>query len=217
MALAIFDLDDTLIDGDSASLFLQFLVDEGVAEHSMLAQEAALMRAYHQGVLRMEDYMLFTLQALRGRSVDKVAAWVAVFIERCIAPCVFSQASATLAKHRAAGDRIVIVSATGEHIVGPIAHYLAIDDYLAINLVVKNQQYTGEVQDVLTYQQGKVLRLQEWLHGQDETLQGSYGYSDSGNDIPLLSAVSLAYVVNPDQRLKQYASRQGWRCLSWKN
>jgi phosphoserine phosphatase len=88
---------------------------------------------------------------------------------------------------------------------------------LAIKLAVKNQQYTGEVQGILTYQQGKVLRLQEWLHGQNETLQGSYGYSDSSNEIPLLSAVCLAYVVNPDQRLKQYANQQGWEMVCWKN
>jgi HAD superfamily hydrolase (TIGR01490 family) len=215
MALAIFDLDDTLIHGDSASLFLQFLVQEGIASADLLEQEAGLMQAYHQGNMLMEDYMALTLEVLRGYSTAEVDSWVAAFIERTIAPRVYVAAREALKKHRQAGDRVLIISATGEHIVGPIARFLGVDDFLAINLVAREGHYTGQTRGVLTYQQGKVQRLLGWLQEQNENLHASSGYSDSANDVPLLSVVNLAYAVNPDTRLAKIAAQQGWPCLSW--
>lgn len=217
MALAIFDLDDTLINGDSASLFLQFLVNNGLADASMLAKEAELMQAYHQGLLQMEDYMSFTLQALKGRSIDEVGQWVADFIEQMIAPIVFAEARQVIAKHRAEGERVLIISATGDHIVGPIARFLGVADYLAIELECKGGLYTGQTRGVLTYQQGKVLRLQEWLQKERESLVGSSGYSDSKNDLPLLFAVEQAYVVNPDSSLCDLAVQMKLTILRWRN
>ncbi|STQ91852.1 HAD family hydrolase [Iodobacter fluviatilis] len=217
MALAIFDLDDTLINGDSASLFLRFLVDKGLADTSMLAKEAELMQAYHLGLLRMEDYMSFTLQALKGRSVDEVRRWVAVFIEQMIAPIVFAEARQVIEKHRAEGNRVLIISATGEHIVGPVARFLGVADYLAIGLEDESGLYTGQTKGVLTYQQGKVLRLHDWLQQEGEVLVGSTGYSDSRNDLPLLRAVEHACVVNPDSVLCNLAAEEGWKILRWCN
>ncbi|MFC7421102.1 HAD family hydrolase [Iodobacter arcticus] len=217
MALAIFDLDDTLIKGDSASLFLQFLVNKGLADASVLVKEAELMQAYHQGLLQMEDYMSFTLQALKGRSIDEVGQWVADFIEQMIAPIVFAEARQVIAKHRAQGDRVLIISATGDHIVGPIARFLGVADYLAIGLDSQDGLYTGQTRGVLTYQQGKVLRLEAWLQKEQESLVGSSGYSDSRNDVPLLSVVRHAYVVNPDPHLQVIRLQQSWNLLRWCN
>ncbi|NHQ88416.1 HAD family hydrolase [Iodobacter sp. HSC-16F04] len=217
MALAIFDLDDTLINGDSASLFLQFLVNKGLADASMLAKEAELMRAYHQGLLQMEDYMSFTLQALKGRPVEGVGQWVVVFIEQMIAPVVFAEARQVIEKHRARGDRVLIISATGDHIVGPVARFLGVADYLAIGLESEAGVYTGQTKGVLTYQQGKVLRLHDWLQKEGEALAGSTGYSDSINDVPLLLAVEHACVVNPDSVLCDQAAQKGWKILHWCN
>ncbi|AMC34809.1 HAD family hydrolase [Janthinobacterium sp. B9-8] len=217
MALAIFDLDDTLIKGDSASLFLQFLVNKGLADASMLTKEAELMQAYHQGLLQMEDYMSFTLQALKGRSIDEVGQWVADFIEQMIAPIVFAEARQVIAQHRVQGDRVLIISATGDHIVGPIARFLGVADYLAIELDSQDGLYTGQTRGVLTYQQGKVLRLEAWLQKERENLVGSSGYSDSRNDVPLLSVVRHAYVVNPDPHLQVIRLQQSWNLLHWCN
>ncbi len=217
MALAIFDLDDTLINGDSASLFLQFLVNHGLADASMLAKEAELMQAYHQGLLQMEDYMSFTLQALKGCSIDEVGQWVADFIEQMIAPIVFAEARQVIAKHHAQGDRVLIISATGDHIVGPIARFLGVADFLAIELASQAGLYTGQTEGVLTYQQGKVLRLQAWLQKEGESLADSSGYSDSKNDAPLLSVVSHAYAVNPDAALRDFAIKRKFTILLWCN
>ncbi|BEV73530.1 HAD family hydrolase [Paludibacterium sp. THUN1379] len=215
MSLAIFDLDDTLVDGDSSSMFLQYLVDAGLAAADMLAREAAMMADYRAGQLGMEDYMLFTMQPLQGKSVQEVATWTADYIQQRILPRLFPQALAALADYRAVGRRIVIISATGDHIVQPIARALGVDDALAIQLETREGCYTGRTRGTLTYQHGKVSRLHDWLAEQGETLANSHGYSDSINDVPLLEAVSQAHVVNPDARLAAVAAERHWPQLAW--
>lgn len=215
MALVIFDLDDTLIDGDSASLWLRFLVREGLADASMIPCEEEMMHAYRQGRLQMSDYMYFTLQPLQRRSRTEVAQWAARFIEQDIAPIVYPQARAALEAYQQEGRRVVVVSATGEHLVAPIARSLGVGDVLAISLEVKDDHYTGATTGVLTYQQGKVTRLHQWLEQTGENLAGSHGYSDSVNDIPLLQAVDTAFVVNPDDRLAAQAQTAQWQRLDW--
>lgn len=110
---------------------------------------------------------------------------------------------------------MVVVSATGEHLVAPIARSLGVGDVLAISLEVKDDHYTGATTGVLTYQQGKVTRLHQWLEQTGENLAGSHGYSDSVNDIPLLQAVDTAFVVNPDDRLAAQAQTAQWQRLDW--
>ncbi|WP_255496558.1 HAD family phosphatase [Aquitalea sp. LB_tupeE] len=213
--LAIFDLDDTLTDGDSSSLWLQFMVQHDLAAADMLPREAELMAAYRRGELRMEDYMDFTLQPMQGRSVEEVAEWVERFIADSIAPIVFDQARDTLARYKAEGRTLLVISATGEHLVGPISRYLGADDFLAIQLATEAGCYTGHTHGVMTYQQGKVIRLQQWLQQHGQSLAGSHGYSDSINDVPLLQTVDVAYTVNADPKLAAVAAQQGWQPLFW--
>lgn len=215
MALAIFDLDDTLVDGDSSSLWLHFLVDEGLAPARMLPHEAELMKAYYAGELAMEDYMAYTLTPLRGVAPETVAQWVAQFIDRTILPRIFPQARQQLAWHHRRNDRLLVISATGEHLVRPIAQRLGVAESLGILLESEHGAYTGQTYGVLSYKAGKVTRLHAWLAEHRETLAGSYGYSDSLNDIPLLSAVSHAHAVNPDPILRQETQSRGWATLNW--
>jgi len=204
MPLAIFDLDDTLIAGDSASLWLRFLVQEGLADPDMLPREEEMMRAYHHGSLEMDDYMRFTLQPLAGRSVDEVAEWAARFIDREISSLVYPQARKAVASYQRDGWRCLVISATGEHVVAPIARSLGIDEVLAIQLEIAGRHYTGSTTGILTFKQGKV-----------ESMNGSHGYSDSGNDIPLLETVTHAFTVNPDARLNAHAVAARWYRLNW--
>lgn len=213
--LAIFDLDDTLTDGDSSSLWLQFMVEHGLAAADMLPREAELMAAYRRGELRMEDYMDFTLQPMQGRSVVEIAEWVERFIADKIAPIVFPAARETLARYKAEGRTLLVISATGEHLVGPISRYLGADDFLAICLATADGSYTGHTHSVMTYQHGKVIRLQQWLQQHGKSLSGSHGYSDSINDMPLLQAVEVAYTVNADPKLTAVAAQHGWTQLNW--
>jgi HAD superfamily hydrolase (TIGR01490 family) len=215
MPLAIFDLDDTLLDGDSSSLFLRHLVGCGLAPADMLPREAAMMEDYHAGHLAMDDYMTFTLQPLRGRSVAEVDAWVDACMRETLLPRIFPEARATLAACRTAGRRLLVVSATGIHVVGPVARALGIDDALAIDLEIEDGRYTGRTTGTLTYRHGKVLRLYAWAEAMAENLADSLGYSDSINDVPLLETVSRAHVVNPGAELARLAAERGWARLDW--
>ncbi|GAB3450055.1 HAD family hydrolase [Insolitispirillum peregrinum] len=215
MPLALFDLDDTLIAGDSATLWLRFLVAKGLADAAMLPQEAEMMRAYREGALKMEDYMRFTLQPLAGRRQAEVAGWVERFIAQEISPIIYPQARETLARYQQDGWRCVVISATGEHLVQRIAAHLGVSEALAIQLEQDGERYSGDTTGILTYQQGKVDRLHAWLAEHDETLAGSHGYSDSINDVPLLTATERAFVVNPDPRLADHAQAHGWLTLDW--
>ncbi len=216
MALAIFDLDDTLIHGDSASLWSREMMRLGwVEDEDFLSLDQELMNAYSQGKLAMEDYMAFSLTPMVGRTVGNVAEAVAHFIKTVIDPLVYREARQTIARHKAAGDRLLVISATGVHIVSPVAAHLGIDEVLAIDLEVQDGQFTGLTEGILTYREGKVLRLSEWLRTQDEMLEGAFFYSDSRNDLPLLKLVDNPITVNPDPTLRAYAQEHGWPVLDW--
>ncbi len=217
MALAIFDLDETLIDGDCASLWSAYMAKLGwVDGESFLKRDTELMALYSQGLLAMEDYMSFSLSPLVGRSAEEVAHVIEPFVEDIIEPLIYSDACKYLAQHRAAGDRLLVISASGVHLVAPIAARLGITEVLAIELEEQHGCYSGNTQGILTYRDGKVLRLQAWLSEQGESLDGAYFYSDSRNDLPLLSLVSQPRVVNPDATLKAHAEQAGWPILSWR-
>ncbi|MEE4308312.1 HAD family hydrolase [Pseudomonas alliivorans] len=216
MALAIFDLDDTLIHGDSASLWSREMVRLGwVEDEAFLSLDQELMNAYSQGKLAMEEYMAFSLAPMAGRTVEEVAEAVAHFIEAVIEPLVYHEALQAITRHKAAGDRLLVISATGLHIVSPVAAHLGIDEVLAIDLEVEDGQFTGLTEGILTYREGKVLRLSEWLRAQDEMLEGAFFYSDSRNDLPLLKLVDNPMTVNPDPTLRAYAQEHGWPVLEW--
>lgn len=216
MALAIFDLDETLIGGDCASLWAREMVKLGWADSdSFIAREQELMRQYSAGELAMEDYMAFTLSPLVGRTAVEVAHVVEPFVEDVIEPIFYSAATRCLANHRAAGDRILIISASAHFLVSAIAARLKVEDVLAIDIEEQHATYSGRTRGVLTYREGKVSRLQAWLEEQGESLDGAYFYSDSHNDLPLLQRVDQPHVVNPDPTLREHAEQAGWPILHW--
>ncbi len=217
MALAIFDLDETLIHGDCASLWSQEMVKIGWADgESFIAHEQELMRQYAAGTLAMEDYMSFTLSPLVGRTPEEVAFVVEPFVEDVIEPIFYSDASRALAAHRSAGDRLLVISASAHFLVSAIAQRFGIEDVLAIDLEQQHGFYSGRTQGVLTYREGKVSRLQDWLQAQGESLAGAYFYSDSRNDLPLLQVVDKPHAVNPDPTLLAHAQQAGWPILNWR-
>ncbi len=217
MALAIFDLDETLIDGDCASLWATHMADiQWVDRDSFLAREQELMALYSQGKLAMEDYMAYTLSPLVGRTEEEVEFVVGPFVEDVIEPIIYSDAMRCLAKHRAAGDRLLVISASAHFLVSAIAERLGIAEVLAIDLEQQHGHYSGKTQGVLTYREGKVVRLQDWLAEQGESLVDAHFYSDSRNDLPLLSLVEYPHAVNPDPTLRAHAEQAGWEILSWK-
>jgi HAD superfamily hydrolase (TIGR01490 family) len=217
MALAIFDLDETLIDGDCASLWSHEMAKIGwVDAESFLRKDAELMAEYAFGRLAMEDYMAFSLAPLVGRTAEEVAHVVEPFVEDVIEPLIYSDAMRHIAEHRKAGDRILVISASAEFLVGAVAERLGIDEVLAIQLEEQHGFYSGNTRGVLTYREGKVARLREWADAAGESLDGAHFYSDSINDLPLLEQVAHPYVVNPDPLLREQAEARGWPQLTWR-
>ncbi|PWB36076.1 HAD-IB family hydrolase [Pseudomonas sp. SDI] len=217
MALAIFDLDETLIHGDCASLWSAQMVRLGwVDGESFLRRDKELMDAYGRGHLAMEDYMAFSLEPVAGRTPEEVEHLVEPWVEDVIEPIIYSDACTCIAAHRKHGDRILVISASGAHLVGPIAARLGIDEFLAIDLEVRNGVFTGNTVGTLTYREGKISRLLEWLDQEEENLEGASFYSDSRNDLPLLLKVDHPHVVNPDPVLREHAEQHGWPILSWR-
>lgn len=215
--LAIFDLDETLIAADSASLWSEFIVAKGLASQSLLAEEQALMKAYAKGTLDMNAYMQATLKPIVGMDSNTLAQLAAEFIEQKIKPALYTDAIARIKWHKQRGDKIVLISATGEHLVKPIADMLGADDAIAINLEQINGIFTGNTTGTLSYQQGKVVRMKAWLADQDIQFKGSYGYSDSINDLPMLDAVDRPFAVNPDPALALHAQMQDWTIMDWRH
>ncbi|WMR34894.1 HAD family hydrolase [Metapseudomonas otitidis] len=217
MALAIFDLDDTLIDGDCASLWSAHMADLGwVDRDSFLARDHELMTLYAEGKLAMEDYMAFSLSPLVGRTAEEVASVVEPFVEDVIEPIIHSDAMRCLAEHRQAGDRLLIISASAHFLVSAIGERLGVEEVLAIDLAEEHGHYSGKTRGVLTYRDGKVTRLNAWLAEHGERLDGAYFYSDSRNDLPLLGMVDNPRVVNPDPVLRAHAEQAGWPILAWR-
>jgi HAD superfamily hydrolase (TIGR01490 family) len=217
MALAIFDLDDTLIDGDCASLWSEHMAVLGwVDGESFISKDHELMALYAEGKLAMEDYMAFSLSPLVGRTAEEVDFVVGPFVEDVIEPLIHSDATRCLAQHRAAGDRILVISASAHFLVSAIAERLGVEEVLAIDLEEQHGCYSGHTRGVLTYREGKVARLNAWLEEQGESLEGASFYSDSRNDLPLLALVANPKVVNPDPVLRAHAEESGWPVLEWR-
>ncbi|HEC56028.1 MULTISPECIES: HAD family phosphatase [unclassified Pseudomonas] len=216
MALVIFDLDDTLIHGDCATLWSEQMGRLGwVDGESFMRKNDELMAAYSRGELAMEDFMDFSLEPMIGRTPEEIEHLVEPWVEDVIEPLIYSEATRTIARHRQNGDRILVISASGTHLVKPIAARIGIDEVLGIELDVAHGVYSGKTTGVLTYREGKITRLMEWLEQEGEHLDGAYFYSDSRNDLPLLLKVENPQVVNPDPVLRAHAEKAGWPIHHW--
>lgn len=216
MALAIFDLDNTLIGGDSDYEWGRFLIKQGIVDGP--AFDAANQRFYQQyreGTLNIEEFCRFSFSVLAAHEVPALLTWRARFIQEHIEPLLLPAANDLLAHHRTRGDTLLIITATNRFVTEPIAARLGVDHLLATEPELKNGRYTGELDGMPCFQQGKVVRLQQWLQ-QNPThdLRGSWFYSDSHNDLPLLSEVDHPVAVDADPTLSAHAQQMGWRTLS---
>lgn len=216
MALAIFDLDETLIGGNSPSLWIDHLADLGWLDRaSFVPREQALVARYAALEATLEEYLAFSLQPLVGRTVEEVEYVAGPFVEEVIEPLIHSAAMRCIAAHRAAGDRILVISATPTFLVTAIAARLGIDEVLGTELELQHGGYSGQIVGIPCAREGKVARLAQWLAEQGESLAGAHFYSDSCNDLPLLEHVAHPHAVNPDPRLRAHAEQHDWEILDW--
>ncbi|WP_101758747.1 HAD family phosphatase [Oceanicoccus sp. KOV_DT_Chl] len=215
MALAIFDLDNTLLGGDSDHAWGQFLVDHGIVDAKAYQQaNDYFYQQYQQGGLDIQEFLAFSLKPLASHSKQQLDQWHQQFMLETIAPMRLPKADALLQQHRDRGDFLLIITATNLFVTAPIAASLGVDHILATIPEFIDGTYTGKVEGTPCFQQGKVERLQTWLANSGHTLAGSYFYSDSHNDLPLLEMVEHPYAVDADDILTQHANKQGWPIIS---
>jgi len=211
MALAIFDLDHTLLNGDSDYLWGEYMVANGIVdkqEYQRLNQ--SFLEDYHRGELDNDRYLGFALHPLTLHSLDALVAWREDYVENWIKPIIASGTHSLLDQHRRQDDTLIIVSATNFFITEPIAELLDIPYLLATRPEIIDNRYTGKYLGTPTFKEGKVTVLNEWLAEQPHRLDDSYFYSDSINDLPLLEQVSNPVAVNPDDALANIAQQRQW-------
>ncbi|NNF52369.1 MAG: HAD family hydrolase [Gammaproteobacteria bacterium] len=211
MSLALFDLDDTLLDGDSDRLWTDYLFDRGILDANLHREKMDdFDRQYHAGALDAAQYLCFSLDLLSQIPTGELLRLRDDFLRTVISPRISAAARSLLAKHRSAGHTLVIITLTNRFVSEPIAAELGVDALLATVPEMSHGQLTGRIVGEPCYQLGKIAHLQAWMEKRGENLDNSYFYSDSMNDLPLLEAVSCPVVVNPDATLEKVARTRGW-------
>jgi HAD superfamily hydrolase (TIGR01490 family) len=218
VTLAIFDLDNTLIQGDSDHAWSEFLIQQGLVDPTSVAEaNDRFYQQYLHGGLNIQEYLEFALSFLAGKTVDGMAALHRTFMEESIEPMMLPKAFDLIQKHKDQGDTLLIITATNRFVTEPIAKHLGIDNLIACEPEIVDGRYTGKSFGTPSFQHGKVERLQDWLAEQQEELTGAWFYSDSHNDLPLLERVDNPVAVNPDDSLRQTASERNWPILDLRN
>ncbi len=214
MSLAIFDLDNTLLNGDSDHAWGEFLCRRQIVDEA--EYRAANDRFYQQylsGELDIHEFLNFALRPLAAHTPAQLRHWHHEFMQECIEPMMLPKAAALLQQHRDAGDFLLIITATNSFVTAPIAERLGVDALLATEPEQVGDRFTGRVAGIPCFQHGKVERLTQWLEQSSHSLAGSSFYSDSCNDLPLLEQVEHPCAVNPDERLGRIAAERGWPIL----
>jgi len=216
--LAIFDLDNTLLGGDSDHAWGEYLIHAGLVdadEHRRRNDE--FYAQYKQGTLDMNAYLEFAIAPVVGFSRERLQALHADFMQTFVEPMMLPAAQALVDQHKAEGDITLIVTATNRFVTEPIARRLGVDALIATDLEEKDGVFTGKIAGIPCFQAGKITKLQDWLTARADaslSMDNSVFYSDSFNDIPLLEVAGEAVAVDPDDKLRAHADSKGWRVIS---
>jgi HAD superfamily hydrolase (TIGR01490 family) len=218
MRLALFDLDNTLLAGDSDFEWAQFLIEQGVLDREVYeARNLEFYQQYKAGTLDIHEFLDFQLKPLSRHPRSRLDAWHLEFMRRKIRPIILSKARELVQRHLDGRDLCAIVTATNSFVTAPIAREFGIEHLLATEPEQKGGAFTGGVDGIPCFREGKVERLERWLAGLGLGLPSfseSSFYSDSLNDLPLLGRVSNPVAVDPDDTLRAHAGRHGWPIIS---
>jgi HAD superfamily hydrolase (TIGR01490 family) len=216
--LTLFDLDNTLLTGDSDFEWSQFLIEQGVLDRELFeAKNLAFYEQYKAGTLDIHEFLDFQLKPLSRHARKVLDAWHENFMRSKVRPMMGDKARALVNEHLEAGDVCVVITATNSFVTAPIVREFGIEHLIATDPEQKDGEFTGAVAGVPSFREGKVTRMEQWLseRGWD---WGSFGqscfYSDSLNDLPLLSKVKRPVAVDPDATLRAHAAQQGWPVIS---
>ena len=214
--LTLFDLDHTLLTGDSDVLWCDFLIEQGVLERASFGARNADMDArYHAGTVGVEEFANFYVGTLAGRTAQDWEPLRQMFLSTVIVPRIGRAARDLVNQHLRAGDLVVMTTATNRFITELTAQHFGIEHLIATEVEMQAQHFTGRTTGTLNMREGKVTRLHDWLAAIGRRIGDfdSTAYSDSSNDLPLLQVVDRAVAVDPDARLQVTAQAQGWSIL----
>ena len=215
--LALFDLDNTLLEGDSDHAWGEFLIGNNLVEEKVHREKNDYFYdQYKQGALDIHGYVAFTLEPVMQLDSRQRAQLLAEFMDQCVAPIILSKGLELVRSHVEAGDFCIIITATNEFISSPIAKLFKADLLIATELQTSGDKYNGKIAGTPCYQDGKVSKLNAWInqHQNRFNLSDAVFYSDSINDLPLLQEVAMPIAVDPDQRLREKAESEGWKILT---
>ncbi len=215
MKLTIFDLDNTLIAGDSDHAWGEFLISKELVdpvEHAKKNDHFYLQ--YQQKTLDIHEYQAFVLAPLMKLNQQTKQALHDEFMHTVIADLRLPKADALIQQHKDSGDKIIIITATNSFVAAPVGHWLGIDTVIATEPEVVDGQFTGKLSGTPCFQEGKITRLQEWLAQQTQSPTETTFYSDSINDLPLLEYADKPVAVDPDDTLRAHAIAQHWPVIS---
>jgi len=214
--LVLFDLDNTLLTGDSDFEWAQFLIEQGVLDREVYeARNQAFYDQYRAGTLDIHEFLDFQLKPLSRHPRAQLDAWHRDYMETRVRPMIRGRARATIERHR--GDLCAVITATNSFVTAPIAREFGVAHLIATEPEQRNGEFTGRVSGIPCFKEGKVQRLEAWLADQGRTLaafEESWFYSDSHNDLPLLARVTHPMVAHPDEKLRAQAQRRGWKIVS---
>ena len=218
MHLALFDLDNTLLAGDSDYEWTQHLLSKGILDRETFeARNQEFYEQYKAGRLNIVEFLDFQLQSLARNSRADLEAWHDEFMAERILPILGQQSRDLVKRHQDAGDLCAVVTATNSFVTGPICRELGINHLIATIAAQENGQFTGKPRGTPSFREGKITRVEDWLESIGlwwSSFERSWFYSDSLNDLPLLSMVSDPVAVNPDDTLRAHATNEGWKIMS---
>jgi HAD superfamily hydrolase (TIGR01490 family) len=216
--LALFDLDNTLLNGDSDFEWAQFLIEQGVLDRELFeAKNLAFYEQYKAGTLDIYEFLDFQLKPLSRHARKVLNGWRDDFMQHKVRGMMTVPAQELVARHRAAQDVCVIITATNSFVTSPIAREFGVEHLIATEPEEKDGEFTGCVAGVPCFREGKITRLENWFAQRGwgwDSFADSFFYSDSLNDLPLLAKVNNPIAVDPDATLRKHAEQHGWPILT---
>jgi HAD superfamily hydrolase (TIGR01490 family) len=216
--LALFDLDNTILAGDSDYNWSRFLIQEGYLDGAIHAEKNEKFYAdYKAGTLDIYAFVEFQFKPLARNPRTVLNQLLKKYVEEVIKPMITEKARALVKRHQDESDLIIVITATNSFITKPIAELFGIENLIGTDPEEKEGEFTGKVSGLPSFKEGKVTRLEAWLKGKNLSLasfEKSYFYSDSHNDLPLMQKVTHPVAVDSDDVLSEYAKSKGWPQIS---
>ena len=213
--LTIFDLDNTLLAGDSDRAWGQYIVEKKIVSDDFLLESEKFYNSYYEGDLDIDGFLAFCLKPLTENKLSELLELRKGFVEDKIKPMMLEEAIRTVKQKKSEGP-VIIATATNSFVTRPIADLFEIKDLIATEFIIKDNEFTGEVDGIPCFREGKVKKVEEWVKANGYDLSSATFYSDSFNDLPLLQKVETAIVVDGDDKLIEQAKNNDWECISFR-